>query len=160
MVGQQEGAGDGRVRGYIVSHEAWYSGHRALKDNNPEIMVHGGRDGETDWEFGIRLHRISAIRVEVFADAFAAFADEPALFAALAEERPDTLEQVVEILDRLGFTDHTLRTNPRTGDVSAQRPVTEEYRLRELVAQATAQGPLSGEERARIRAAAGIEDQS
>jgi len=148
-MGQQE---KDATRTFVVTHEAWWSEH--LVQRNPEIMVNGGA-----WEFGIRYHSIRAIRAEVFDDAFAAFTEAPEVFAALAEQRPTTLDEVGDILLGLGYQDTTDRVNPRQPSPEVERKVEEEQRLRDLIREATA-GPVTAEDRARIRDAAGIgEDQ-
>lgn len=94
---------------YYVSHEAWYY---TSAIGGPEIMVTArSEDGGCAWEFGVRQVRDIAIRVEVFSDAWAAFAQIPEFFATLAEEGADTLDAVREILDRLGAKDITDRDN-------------------------------------------------
>lgn len=144
---------DGTMLTYTVCHEAWY---RATLPGGPEIMIHRAHpDGGILWEFGIREHPVGGIRVEVFDDAFAAFAEIPEFFARLVWV--DTLAEVREALDDLGFTDTTKREPPagHPGADGIRAEVAEIDRLRDLVAKATA-GDVSQEERARIRAAAGL----
>ena len=73
---------------YIVSHEAWYA--RSMPDRQPEMSVMAAAEGGgCAWEFTITeadfenrgMHPIS---VRLFDDAFAAFAQIPEFFAALA----------------------------------------------------------------------------
>ena len=97
---------DGATLTYTVSHEAWYS--RVVE--RPEIVVSG-----PGWEFVVTEHDHgdrNPIRVGVFEDAFAAFAQIPEFFAALAEQQPGTLTGVRAILDEMGATDETPRVSP------------------------------------------------
>ena len=98
---------------YSVFHEAWYA---SVPGNvrQPEIGVAAsaeGSGGGVAWEFAVEEVDLSptAIRVRVFDDAFAAFAEMPEFFAALAAEKITTLAQVRELLDRLGAVDETSR---------------------------------------------------
>src|SRR5437879_2598105 len=101
---------------YVVTHEAWYA--NALPDRHPEISVLASAEGGgCAWEFMVEEVDLSpsgpAIRVKVFDDAFAVFAQMPEFFAALAAEKTDALDGVREILDRLGAVDETERRSSR-----------------------------------------------
>ncbi len=112
---------DGCRLAYTIFHEAWYAS--ADPDRRPTINVsaastHG--DGVA-WDFQIVEHqvgpagqRIPALRVEIFDDAWPAFAQVPELFAALAAAGQPTLNDVTVLLDRLGAVDETARTSPYT----------------------------------------------
>ena len=98
---------------YIVSHEAWYA--RSMPDRQPEMSVMAAaEDGRCAWEFTITeadfenrgMHPIS---VALFDDAFAAFAQIPEFFAALATGDYTTLDAVRSLLDGLGAADDTDR---------------------------------------------------
>jgi hypothetical protein len=102
---------------YIVSHEAWFARTPGIVDR-PEISVcasaNDGRGGE--WSFGISEVDFGshgqAIELKVFDDAFAAFAQIPEFFAALAAENITELAGVRALLDRLGAVDQTERRTP------------------------------------------------
>lgn len=112
---------------YIIGAETWYAPLLDREEPGRELRI--GRDsyrpdGTDDgcvWEFTIVTHSLgasTALRVEAFDDAWAAFADVPDLFARLAtmsnheaanHDRQWTLADVVAVLDDLGFTDDTPR---------------------------------------------------
>ncbi len=96
---------------YIVPHEAHY--RNVVTERSVTVMKAADRGG-VGWEFEVVEHRGNGIRVEMFDDAFAAFAEIAPLFTALAEDPPGSLDDVRVLLDRLGFTDATQRTDPRT----------------------------------------------
>lgn len=107
-----------RRMAFIVSHEAWYwkAGQR------PEIaqeiqMGDYPEGGGTYGEFSVRWHDIGrspAPRLEVFSDAMEVFAgvapDLVPRLAALGDRYSP--EDVVQILDDLGWEDDTPRTDP------------------------------------------------
>lgn len=65
-------------------------------------------DGGCRWEFEIDDEPVGGLRVKVYDDAWQAFTDVPEFFTALAAlGRRALVEDVVEVLDRLGFTDTT-----------------------------------------------------
>jgi hypothetical protein len=108
---------------YAVGHEQWWARMPdfGMKPEHPEVFVHCRyEDSErgTDWEFGVRWHDFGsnggALRVEVFNDAWVAYADWPEFFAALAsDDRPATLDQLRLLLDHLGVEDITDRVAPK-----------------------------------------------
>lgn len=109
---------EGTRLAYTVSHEAWYARRPGIVDQ-PQIMVSASSPGGgCAWEFGVNEHDFGshgrAIRVDVFDDAFAAFAQIPEFFAALAAEGIGTLDGVRSVLDRMGAVDETDRTDPAT----------------------------------------------
>lgn len=97
---------------YVVNHEAWW--YSVLKDEKPGIMVMAAHnEGGVAWEFEageMVLGGESAVKIHMFNDSFDAFTQVPEFFAALAEEKPGTLDGVRTILDRLGAVDRTART--------------------------------------------------
>jgi len=103
---------------YIVWQEAWYSQASASLNEHPHLMVSAsarGSGGGVAWEFqidGYELGGSPVTRVKMFEDSYAALTDIPEFFAALAEERPVTLDQVRAILDSLGAVDETERVSP------------------------------------------------
>jgi hypothetical protein len=108
---------------YVVSHEAWYA--NAMPDRHPEINVMAAAEGGgVAWEFSVEEVDLGssgpAIRVKVFDDAFAAFAQLPEFFALLAAEKADTLDSVCRILDRLGAADETERRSGKYGEIPAK----------------------------------------
>ncbi len=97
---------------YIATHEAYY----ARDDQERTLNVVKAADaGGCAWEFNIVDHSerldTAAVRVEIFDDAWQAFAEIPDLFAALAEIGESSLDEVRQILDQLGFTDATERVS-------------------------------------------------
>lgn len=105
---------------YIVSHEAWYWAVSRTPDEKPHLNVQAsarGSSGRAAWEFDISEHELGGklcTRIEMFDDAYAAFADIPEFFVLLREHQPGTLREVRAILDGLGAVDETQRT--RQGD--------------------------------------------
>jgi hypothetical protein len=101
---------------YIVWHEAWYADASRTPGEHPHLMVSAAADeGGVAWEFQVDGYDLSGspvTRVKMFEDAYAAFADMPEFFAALAEHRPVTLDEVQDILISLGATDTTPRVSP------------------------------------------------
>lgn len=124
---------------YVVSGEAWYADvTSSVRDEKPELMVQAAtRNNEgVAWEFGVREHQFSggsyAVRVEMFGDAFIAWQQIPELFAALAEGEFNRLDEVRELLDKLGAVDQTDRVGPYGGRSAEQRKA---HRLREQAAE-------------------------
>lgn len=110
---------------YIVSDDAWYAEANRHVNTDPYLNIAKVADGGgCAWEFQIvdksRTIGQPATRVEVFDDAFAAFAEVTPLFAAIADEHPAALDEVREILDRFGFADATTRVNPTAADQAAR----------------------------------------
>ncbi len=96
---------------YTVYQEAWY----AQPGQRPELVVtKATKEGGCAWEFTIEDYTEKlnhpAIRVQIFDDAWQAFAEIPELFAELARNGRSTLADVQGILDGLGFVDATERT--------------------------------------------------
>ena len=109
---------------YTVTHEAWYASSAVQTLPGPyEVGVHrealdrAGQGSGVHWEFVIEWHDFKHLndshtytpRVAVFNDAWQAFIEVPDLFAALAQDKPKTVKDVTDILDRLGFIDTTER---------------------------------------------------
>ena len=121
---------------YIVTHEAWYA--NAMPDRQPEIYVTATtEDDGSAWEFGIREadfenRGVHPISVHVFDDAFAAFAQIPEFFAALAAEEVTTLGGVRTLLANLGAADETERKGAG-GDLPAKATA---KRIRHAIAAA------------------------
>ena len=108
---------------YVVTHEAWYA--NALPDRCPEINVMAAAEGGgVAWEFTVEEVDLGssgpAIRVKVFDDAFAAFAQIPQFFAVLASEGVASLRDVRATLDGMGAADETERRNSRNGEIPAK----------------------------------------
>ncbi|MEV2239564.1 hypothetical protein [Micromonospora sp. NPDC049891] len=113
-------AGPGYTYTYIVAEEAYWWHARRKADPRPTLMVAKAADGGgVAWEFAV-VHKQftvvdeATIQVRVFNDGFAAFTEMPPFFAALAEQKPATLDGVRAILDGLGVVDATERTDPTT----------------------------------------------
>jgi len=102
---------EGTHLAYVVAHEAWY---RKVVDQ-PAIQVAAAADGGQAWGFTVDEYSFGAIHVGVFEDAFAAFAQIPEFFAALASEGAATLDDVRRILDAMGAADETDRTRRDLG---------------------------------------------
>lgn len=114
-------AGDGRVctprEGYRLSYaltrDAWYSQpplSGVPGDHNVVMVAMDTEGGGAAWEFAIDDEPGGGLRVKVYDEAWRAFVDVPEFFAALADlGRGALLDEVVEILDRLGFIDATKR---------------------------------------------------
>ena len=108
---------------YTVAHEAWYW----RGGENHFVMVAAsakGSGGGVAWEFQIEEMELGGnlvTRVKVFDDAFAAFAQIPELFAALADGLAGTLVSVREVLDGLGAVDETERKSPHAEKIQAER---------------------------------------
>lgn len=103
---------------YIVSHEAYYSDSARTPGEKPHLNVQAAATGGgVAWEFEVsewHLDREPSTQIEVFSDAYAAFADIPEFFALMREHSPGTLREVRGILDSLGAADETKRTDPYT----------------------------------------------
>lgn len=100
---------------YTVTHEAWYA--RSLPDDRREINITASAPGGgVAWEFTVEEVDLGshgpAIRVKVFDDAFAAFAQIPQFFANLAGGKVKTLDEVRDVLRLMGAVDETERRGP------------------------------------------------
>lgn len=127
---------------YTLVHEAWYARAQSPSgtETGREIVVTAAtaEDGCV-WEFMITEHdlRGPALRVGVFDDAWDAFTQMPELFTALAELGPRvTLDQVVALLNRLGFTDRTPRDNPYRNTEATAPPMVTHDRAYSVAADA------------------------
>lgn len=103
---------------YIVSHEAYYWNAAKTPGEKPHLNVQAsarGNGGGVAWEFDVSEHFLGneyCTRIEMFDDAYAAFAEIPEFFVLMRERRPGTLREVRGILDGLGAADETKRTDP------------------------------------------------
>jgi hypothetical protein len=101
---------------YIVWHEAWYSRVPNLPQDHPHLMISASTGGQgVGWEFPVEGYELCGrpvTRVKMFYDSYAAFAQVPEFFSALAEQQPLTLDEVRAILDSLGAVDETPRVSP------------------------------------------------
>ncbi len=101
---------DGTRLAYTILREAWYAD--AARDEPARINIAASVPGDgVAWEFLVVEYR-EGLRVEIFDDAWPAFAQVPELFAALAAAGTPTLNDVTVLLDRLGAVDETARTSP------------------------------------------------
>lgn len=91
---------------YTIPHEAYYKS--VITDVSIGVQK-AADEGGVAWEFSIVEKRNIGLRVEVFDDAWAAFAEIPELFAELARSGRTNLGGVRGILDDLGFEDATQR---------------------------------------------------
>lgn len=100
---------------YTVRHETYYAG---TLPGEPEVIVMAsakGSGGGVAWEFGVtdgasRIGR--GLELRMWDDAWAAFAQLPDFFAALAAGEVASLDDVRALLDRLGAVDETDRVSP------------------------------------------------
>lgn len=109
---------------YILTHEAWYAhvcdpvGPTAT--GREIVICAADPDGGVAWELSLVEHQLvsdpaPALQLGIFHDAWPAFTQIPELFLYLAttpQHAAPTLEQVVDLLDRLGFADDTVRAAP------------------------------------------------
>lgn len=108
---------------YTVAAESYYWRHmnRMTEPNIGISASHDGRGGGVDWEFSVADHteRLGqqALRVEIFDDAWQAFAELPEIFTAMGAGEIKTLDDLRALLDRLGAVDQTTRTDPYGNEV-------------------------------------------
>lgn len=94
---------------YVVSHEAWYAPHLMSPPESVQVQ-NASTGGGVKWEFCIERVRDIGIQVQIFDDAWDAFVEVPDLFRELQALGANTnLDEVREVLDRLGFKDITAR---------------------------------------------------
>ena len=102
---------EGYTYGFVQVSRAWYAKSSSLTDKSSEEIMIGlyADGGGCRWEFGIRWHllREPSPRVEVFHDAWCAFAEVPELFAALAKIDKLTPQECCDLLATCGFVDQT-----------------------------------------------------
>jgi hypothetical protein len=107
---------------YVVSHEAWYARQPGIVDQRHIMVMASSSGGGCAWEFSVTEHDFGshgrAIKVGVFDDAFAAFAQIPEFYAALVAEKVETLDETRALLDRMGAVDETERTPRGTPEPS------------------------------------------
>lgn len=121
-------APEGLALGYSATRETWHHRHSTFPGDVNVLMVglYGQTGGGCRWEFAIDEEDAGGrcLRVKIYDEAWAAFTEVPEFFAALAElGRGAMTEDVVPVLDRLGFRDMTARVNPHT---QATTPATNE----------------------------------
>ena len=109
-------APDGYAYGFVQFSRAWYAEAVSLgSDVTDEITVgQYSDDGGCRWEFVIGWHQLHRYRpsdisprVDVFSDAWQAFAEVPALFSRLSTLDSLTPAECCKLLAELGFTDMT-----------------------------------------------------
>lgn len=112
---------------YTVTHEAWYSQpplSRPPGDRNVLSVSMDNLGGGCAWEFAIDDEIGGGLRVKVYDDGWQAFADVPDFFTALAAlGRGALLDEVIEVLNALGFTDATKRVPDDPAIAEALRAV-------------------------------------
>jgi hypothetical protein len=102
---------------YIITHETWYWPITPRRQRRG-IGIHAtSSGGGVAWEFYVEErdlgHRIPALELRMFDDAWMAFDQIPEFFAGLREvAEGGRLSDVREFLDRLGAVDETARTSP------------------------------------------------
>jgi hypothetical protein len=101
---------------YTVWAECWYSQVPGGPQEHPNLIVSASTAARgVAWAFqidGCKFRRSPVTRVTMLPDAYAAFAQVPEFFSALAERQPVTLDDVRAILDALGAVDETPRVSP------------------------------------------------
>jgi hypothetical protein len=104
---------------YIVSHEAWYWAAASTPGEEPHLNVQAAADGGgVAWEFDVSEYHLGGklcTRIQMFDDAYEAFAQIPEFFILMREHQPGTLREVRGLLDGLGAVDETQRH--RDGDI-------------------------------------------
>lgn len=101
---------------YVVNHEAWYHQHLPAQMQDQSINVQSASTGGgVAWEFEVERVPDIGIRLGMFDDSWDAFTEYPDLFRELqALGKGTNLDEIRDVLDRLGFKDITQRV-----DVSA-----------------------------------------
>jgi hypothetical protein len=107
---------------YVISHEAHYKSVVKGREINVhrEALTEDGKHDGVYWEFGFEWHDLPSHgdtpQLRMFDDSWAAFAEVPELFAALARRHTADGNNVsmppaavAALLDSLGFTDVTPR---------------------------------------------------
>jgi hypothetical protein len=100
---------------YILIHEAWWAAANHI--DHPQLSISAShKGGGCAWEFTAEQDELGGrqvVRVKMFFDSFAAYAQMPEFFAALAEQGESaTLDSVREVLDSLGAVDETEHETP------------------------------------------------
>jgi hypothetical protein len=110
---------EGTHLAYTIYHEtSWWRGlpeNARPNDGRPTIQVAAsakGAGGGVAWEFAVVEMTQTTLYLEVFDDAWQAFAQIPAFFESLPD--CDTLDAVQALLDLLGAVDETERGVTRT----------------------------------------------
>lgn len=112
---------------YVIVGECWYASSLDQVDRSSiEITALVPGNGCL-WHFGLFEHETdkggddipgapaeNTLRLEIFADGFAAFAEIPGFFRNLARYQPTSIAEVRATLDRMGAADLTPRVNPST----------------------------------------------
>jgi hypothetical protein len=111
--------------GYIADDEAWYAAavnEVSTDDRYKDVFTVGSyyHDGSCEWEFTIVEVDLglygTAMRVQVFDDGYAAFVQIGYFFEALyirtGSDGDLTRSDYVELFERFGFEDRTVRVGP------------------------------------------------
>ena len=105
-------------KGFYILSESWYGdANLENSDYNDEILIHLGDEEDFQGEFNIKwttLDNRSVPILEVFDDAWHAFAMMPELLALLDTENDMCIspESLAKRLKEIGFEDWTVRENP------------------------------------------------
>jgi hypothetical protein len=98
---------------YFDYRKAWFGSSERTIGIAAAVSEAGGGDA---WNFEVAEVNLgqygTALQVRVFDDGFAAFAELPEFFAALAAGGPETLDGVVVLLEDLGAADRTATEPP------------------------------------------------
>jgi hypothetical protein len=109
---------------YTIIDETYY--RDAMKhQERPLLWVSSScEDTSIDWQFNVEEYTFDwgrSLQLTMHPSACKAIVQVPELFAALAEQEPKTLSEMVAILDRLGAVDVTERDEPVKGSRHAGR---------------------------------------
>lgn len=104
---------------YVVTHESYYSGALHSADYSQEIMLLDVGDSAQEIVFrwyNLNNRRPPAAKLEVFSDAFSALPLLSPLWQELASFNDGEMspEDLVAVLEKLGFQDVTERRWPET----------------------------------------------
>lgn len=94
---------------YIIHKDAWW--YFAQPDKEVALTIqHEGADSCS--EFTV-VEREFGVKVSIFSDAWSAFTAAPEFFKGLSElGNNSSVEDVVELMNTLGWADKTPRVNP------------------------------------------------
>lgn len=103
---------------YTITHETewWPQLPPELRGDNGNRSIYvaasaRGQGGGARWEFSVVEHPGIGIKLGIFNDAWPAFQEIADFFRDLAVDRPTSLDDIVQLLDRIGAVDETERAN-------------------------------------------------
>src|ERR1051326_1861388 len=101
---------DGYTLTYIVQAEAYYA--HVVKEPGLSVVLRYDDEGGCRWEFQVKPYDFctsKAVQLQIFEDAFEAFAMIPEFFEEIRQQKPNSLAEVRQILDGIGAVDATDR---------------------------------------------------